>query len=50
MKGRLTAEDLITHVAKPEQCDDIYTMLALNESRSGLADRPQQALGVVFEW
>ena len=40
-EGRLTAEDLITHVVKPEQCLDIYTMLA---------DRPQQALGVVFEW
>lgn len=40
-EGRLTAEDLITHVAKPEQCLDIYTMLA---------DRPQRALGVLFEW
>ena len=40
-EGRLTAEDLITHVARPEQCLDIYTMLA---------DRPQQALGVLFEW
>jgi threonine dehydrogenase-like Zn-dependent dehydrogenase len=40
-EGRMTAEDLITHVAKPEQCLDIYTMLA---------DKPERVLGVVFEW
>ncbi len=40
-EGKLTAEDLITHVAKPEECLDIYTMLA---------DNPKEALGVVFEW
>ena len=39
--GRLPVEDLITHVAKPQQCQDIYTMLA---------DRSQNALGVLFEW
>lgn len=40
-EGKLPAEDLITHVAKPEDCLDMYTMLA---------DNPQGALGVVFEW
>jgi len=40
-EGRLTSEDLITHVAQPEECLDIYNMLA---------DNPQGALGVVFEW
>ena len=39
--GKLPVEDLITHVAKPEQCQEIYTTLA---------DAPQEALGVVFEW
>jgi 2-desacetyl-2-hydroxyethyl bacteriochlorophyllide A dehydrogenase len=40
-EGRLTGEDLITHVAQPEECLDIFTMLA---------DDPKGALGVVFEW
>jgi 2-desacetyl-2-hydroxyethyl bacteriochlorophyllide A dehydrogenase len=40
-QGKLPIEDLITHTAKPEACQDIYTMLA---------DNPQEALGVVFEW
>jgi len=40
-EGRMTAEDLITHEAKPEECLDIYNMLA---------DNPQGALGVVFKW
>ena len=42
-EGNLPSEDLATHVAKPEQCQDIYTMLA---------DRPgeAQALGVLFDW
>ncbi|NOZ21730.1 MAG: zinc-binding alcohol dehydrogenase [Planctomycetes bacterium] len=40
-EGKLTAEDLITHVAKPEDCLDIYTMLA---------DNPEDTLGVVFQW
>ena len=39
--GRLLVEDLITHVAKPEECQEVYTMLA---------DRPGNALGVLFEW
>ena len=40
-EGRLLVEDLITHVAEPEQCQEIYTMLA---------DDPRDALGVVFNW
>ena len=40
-EGKLPVEDLVTHVAKPEQCQEIYTMLA---------DKPERVLGVVFEW
>ena len=40
-QGKLPIEDLITHTAKPDACQDIYTMLA---------DNPQDALGVIFEW
>jgi 2-desacetyl-2-hydroxyethyl bacteriochlorophyllide A dehydrogenase len=40
-RGRLDAGGLITHRARPEQCQAIYEMLA---------DRPAEALGVVFEW
>ncbi len=39
--GGLPVEDLITHVARPQQCQETYTMLA---------DAPQDALGVVFDW
>jgi threonine dehydrogenase-like Zn-dependent dehydrogenase len=39
--GRLPIEDLITHTARPEQCQDIYTLLA---------DDPKDVLGVVFDW
>lgn len=39
--GRLPVEDLITHVEKPENCLNVYNMLA---------DNPQHALGVLFEW
>ena len=39
--GKLPVEDLITHVARPEQCQEIYTMLA---------DDPRNVLGVLFEW
>jgi threonine dehydrogenase-like Zn-dependent dehydrogenase len=39
--GRLQVERLITHVADPESCQEIYTMLA---------DDPREALGVVFAW
>lgn len=39
--GKLPIEDLITHTAKPEQCQSIYDMLANN---------PQNVLGVIFEW
>jgi threonine dehydrogenase-like Zn-dependent dehydrogenase len=41
--GRLSAEDLATHVAAPEECQDIYTMLADNPQES-------KALGVLFNW
>ena len=40
-RGRLTVRDLITHRAQPEACQNIYDMLA---------DRPAEAIGVVFEW
>lgn len=40
-EDKLPVEDLITHVAEPEQCQEIYTMLA---------DDPAAALGVVFKW
>ena len=39
--GRLSVEDLITSVEKPEDCLKVYEMLA---------DNPQKALGVLFEW
>ena len=39
--GKLSIEDLITHEAKPEDCQAIYEMLA---------DDPKDALGVVFDW
>jgi 2-desacetyl-2-hydroxyethyl bacteriochlorophyllide A dehydrogenase len=39
--GRLPVEDLITHVARPENAQDVYTMLA---------DDPREALGVAFAW
>ncbi|MCZ6636443.1 MAG: zinc-binding alcohol dehydrogenase [bacterium] len=39
--GKLPIEDLITHVSKPEPCQEIYTMLA---------DHPKEVLGVVFDW
>jgi 2-desacetyl-2-hydroxyethyl bacteriochlorophyllide A dehydrogenase len=40
-RGRLPVTDLITHRAGSEDCQAIYDMLA---------DRPQEALGVVFQW
>ena len=39
--GKLPVEDLITHEPKPEDCQEIYMMLA---------DNPTEALGVVFDW
>ena len=39
--GKLPLEDLITHVAKPDQCHEIYPMLA---------DSPKDTLGVIFDW
>lgn len=38
---RMSAEDLITHTARPQDCSEIYNMLA---------DDPQKALGVIFDW
>lgn len=40
-KDKLPVEDLITHVARPEQCQEIYAMLSSN---------PKEALGVLFKW
>jgi len=40
-RGQLPASDLITHRARPQECQNIYEMLA---------DRPAEALGVVFDW
>jgi threonine dehydrogenase-like Zn-dependent dehydrogenase len=39
--GQLPVEDLITHVETPENCLNVYNMLA---------EGSQQALGVLFEW
>ena len=40
-RGRLRAADLISHRVKPAACQETYEMLA---------HRPEEALGVVFEW
>jgi 2-desacetyl-2-hydroxyethyl bacteriochlorophyllide A dehydrogenase len=40
-KGRLRLDHLVTHRCAPEECQDIYTMLA---------DDPKEVLGVVFDW
>lgn len=40
-RRRLPVVDLITHRFKPEECQAVYEMLA---------DRPQEVLGVLFEW
>ncbi|MEE2658011.1 MAG: zinc-binding alcohol dehydrogenase [Candidatus Latescibacterota bacterium] len=39
--GRLIVADLITHRCQPEQCQEIYEMLA---------ERPLESIGVVFQW
>lgn len=39
--GALPVADLVTHVAQPEQCHEIYAMLT---------DRPGEALGIMFAW
>jgi len=39
--GKLPVEDLITHVVRPDQCQEIYPMLA---------DSPRDTLGVIFDW
>jgi len=40
-EGKLPIEDLITHVAHPEECQNVYDMLA---------DNPHESLGVIFDW
>ena len=40
-RGRLQVADLITHRCMPEDCQSVYEMLA---------DRPMEALGVIFRW
>ena len=40
-QGRLSMSDLISHRPQPRDCQSIYEMLA---------DRPGEALGVVFDW
>ena len=40
-EGRLDTGSLITHIVKPEDCQDVYTRLA---------DEPHEMLGVVFAW
>ena len=40
-QGKLAVRDLITHRFAPEQCQVAYETLA---------GRPEEALGVIFEW
>ena len=40
-EGKLAIEDLITHEARPSDCQAVYDMLA---------DDPREVLGVVFNW
>jgi len=40
-EGKLIAEPLLTHLLKPEQCREAYF---------GLRDKPEEFLGVVFDW
>ena len=40
-QGKLAVRDLITHRFAPEQCQAAYETLA---------GRPEEALGVIFEW
>lgn len=40
-EGKLIVEPLLTHLLKPEQCEEAY---------SGLRDNPEEFLGVVFDW
>ena len=39
--GRLQTRELLTHVASPTECAEVY---------AGLRDRPEEYLGVVFDW
>jgi len=40
-EGKLIVEPLLTHLFKPEQCKEAY---------SGLREKPEEFLGVVFSW
>ncbi len=40
-RGKLIVEPLLTHLLKPEQCEEAYF---------GLRDKPEEFLGVVFDW
>lgn len=40
-EGELPVEDLITHVAKPNECQEVYTMLD---------HKPDRVLGILFDW
>lgn len=40
-EGKLKVESLLTHKLKPEQCAEAY---------EGLKDRPEEFVGVVFDW
>jgi threonine dehydrogenase-like Zn-dependent dehydrogenase len=40
-EGKLKVEPLLTHRMRPEQCADAY---------AGLRDRPDEFVGVVFDW
>jgi threonine dehydrogenase-like Zn-dependent dehydrogenase len=39
--GTLTTEDLISRISRPQDCQQVYTMLA---------DQPRETLGVTFDW
>jgi threonine dehydrogenase-like Zn-dependent dehydrogenase len=39
--GRLQVAPLLTHLAKPEQCQQIY---------DGLTGKKEEFLGAVFDW
>lgn len=40
-EGKLVVEPLLTHLLKPEECESAYF---------GLRDKPEEFLGVVFQW
>jgi len=40
-ENKLKIEPLLTHLVKPEKCSEVY---------SGLRDKPNEYIGVVFDW